>query len=71
MVLYRENADEIFWVRCRVEKREQLRVDEIGEDGNISTCETVIHVIKCCEDSKISYRVDLEQSEQLKKLIWI
>ena len=51
-------------------KCEQSRVDEVGENGKISSTETVYHVVKCADDGTL-YRVQLQQMEQAENLFWL
>ncbi|GAX24698.1 hypothetical protein FisN_4Hh256 [Fistulifera solaris] len=70
MVWIRPKPDDKFWIRGRIEKCEQSRVDEVKENGKVSSTETVYHVVKCADDGTL-YRVQLQQMEQSENLIWL
>jgi hypothetical protein len=70
MVWMRPKPDDKFWIRGRIEKCEQSRVDEVGKNGKVSSTETVYHVVKCADDGTL-YRVQLQQMEQSENLIWL
>lgn len=68
-VWLRPKLNEKFWIRGRIVRCEQSRIAEIGGKEEISSIESVIHVVKCVDDNT-TYKVELQKMEQSKNLRW-
>jgi hypothetical protein len=68
-VWLRPKLNEKFWIRGRIVRCEQSRVAEIGGKEEISSIESIIHVVRCVDDNT-TYKVELQKMEQSKNLRW-
>ena len=68
-VWLRPKLNEKFWIRGRIVRCEQSRVAELGGKEEISSIESVIHVVKCVDDNT-TYKVELQKMEQSRNLRW-